>query len=92
MLQNLEMDPPFGNATLGVEDQLQEDGDAEVGDALQLKAIELTKDGKHLFLTGKAGTGKSWTTKKIVRYFDENEKIIHGTAPPGFGAINIVGV
>ena len=92
LLQNLEMAPTFGDATLGVEDPSQEDGDEEVGDALQLKAIELAKDGKHVFLTGKAGTGKSWTTKKIVRYFDDNEKIIHDTAPPRFGAINIVGV
>ena len=41
----------------GGDNEEDEDDEAkdEVGDELQLKAIELANDGKNLFLTGKAG-------------------------------------
>lgn len=36
------------------------------GDEMQEKAISLAESGANIFLTGRAGTGKSWTTKQIV--------------------------
>ena len=36
------------------------------GDEMQEKAIRLAESGANIFLTGKAGTGKSWTTKQMV--------------------------
>mmetsp|Transcript_40151 Transcript_40151/g.84039 ORF Transcript_40151/g.84039 Transcript_40151/m.84039 type:complete len:140 (-) Transcript_40151:570-989(-) len=89
------MAPTFGEATLlGARDPSQEevDEDEEVGDALQLAAIEFAEKGNNIFLTGKAGTGKSWTTKKIVKWFADNDKIIYVTAPTGIAAINIGGM
>jgi len=65
----------------------------EEGDELQLKAIQLASEGKNIFLTGKAGTGKSWVTKKIVQKFRTKlDKTIHVTAPTGIAAINVGGV
>eukprot|EP00984_Skeletonema_dohrnii_P012187 scaffold4923_cov134-Skeletonema_dohrnii-CCMP3373.AAC.1 len=65
----------------------------EVGDELQMKAIELASEGKNMFLTGKAGTGKSWVTKKIVDKFQKKlGKAIHVTAPTGIAAINVGGI
>ena len=37
------------------EEDEEDEAKDEVGDELQLKAIELANDGKNLFLTGKAG-------------------------------------
>ena len=64
----------------------------EVGDELQMKAINLASAGSNVFLTGKAGTGKSWVTKKIVEKFHKEDKCIHVTAPTGIAAINVGGV
>ena len=36
------------------------------GDDMQEKAIRLAESGANIFLTGKAGTGKSWTTNQMV--------------------------
>ena len=38
----------------------------------QLEAFEHVKNGGNLFLTGSAGTGKSFTINKIVEYFEDN--------------------
>jgi ATP-dependent exoDNAse (exonuclease V) alpha subunit len=45
-----------------------------------------------LFLTGRAGTGKSWATKRIIEDFTKNKKIIFATAPTGIAAINVDGM
>jgi DNA replication protein DnaC len=34
----------------------------------QLEALNVVKTGENLFLTGSAGTGKSFTLKSIVNY------------------------
>jgi DNA replication protein DnaC len=60
----------------------------EAADDLQTQAIQIAQDGKNLFLTGKAGTGKSWTTRKIV---ERLERRLHVTAPTGIAAINVKG-
>ena len=58
---------------------------------MQLKAIQAAIRGDNLFLTGKAGTGKSKTTEQIVAHFAEANKVIHVTAPTGIAAINVDG-
>ncbi|KAL7542647.1 hypothetical protein ACHAXR_011953 [Thalassiosira sp. AJA248-18] len=92
LVHNLELAPTFGDVVF--EDPPQEDDDdgEVVADSLQLKAIELAKDGKNLFLTGEAGCGKSWATKRIVKCFNGNDKTIFVTAPTGIAAINIGGM
>lgn len=77
------------------------------GDEMQEKAIRLAESGASIFLTGKAGTGKSWTTKQIVtrlgkakyvridraakRGYFKCGKVVHVTAPTGMAAINVGG-
>jgi len=93
LLQDLEMAPAFGGEiATGREEEDASKENEEVGDALQLKAIELANNRENLFLTGKAGTGKSWTIKKIVKCFHEKGKVIHVTAPTGIAAINVGGM
>lgn len=38
----------------------------------QIEAVQIIKDNKNLFLTGSAGTGKSFTINKIVNYLEYN--------------------
>lgn len=85
---NLEMAPAFGEISKGMEELSLED---ETVDELQNKAISLAMQGENIFLTGKAGTGKSWTTRRIVMSFDGQNKIMHVTAPTGIAAINVNG-
>lgn len=62
-----------------------------IANEMQTKAIETAAKGENLFLTGRAGTGKSWTTKQIVDHFVAENKVIHVTAPTGIAAINVEG-
>ena len=64
----------------------------EVGDELQLEAMGAARRGDNLFLTGRAGTGKSWTTGEIRRWFDDAGKVMHVAAPTGIAAINVGGM
>ena len=61
------------------------------GDEIQQRAIALAASGENVFLTGRAGTGKSWTTKQMVKVLREDDKAVHVTAPTGMAAINING-
>lgn len=65
--------------------------DPQVGDALQQKAIALANQGSNLFVTGRAGTGKSWVTKRIIEEFTKRNERIYATAPTGIAAINVDG-
>jgi ATP-dependent DNA helicase PIF1 len=57
----------------------------------QLEALELVKNKRNLFLTGSAGTGKSFTIREIVRYL-ESMNINYGlTALTGCAAVLING-
>jgi len=57
----------------------------------QLEALEIVKSKRNLFLTGSAGTGKSFTIREIVRYL-ENMNINYGlTALTGCAAVLING-
>ncbi|EJK73884.1 hypothetical protein THAOC_04474, partial [Thalassiosira oceanica] len=68
------------------------DDDKEIGDELQNRAISISvEQRKNLFLTGKAGTGKSWVTRRIVSQFTKLDRVIHVTAPTGIAAINVGG-
>ena len=87
----LEMTPSFGVTSV-----TKEMGNLKInqeeGDELQNKAISIATEGKNIFLTGKAGTGKSWTTRKILEAFDDQKKTFHMTAPTGIAAINVDGI
>lgn len=54
-------------------------------------AFQEMKSGKNIFLTGEAGTGKSFVTSAFIDWCDGNNKNILVTAPTGIAAINIQG-
>lgn len=58
----------------------------------QIKAFELVESGENVFITGKAGTGKSYLTTHIIDYFRQSDKNVMVTAPTGIAALNIDGV
>ena len=63
----------------------------EKGDELQEKAIDLAVKGRNIFLTGKAGTGKSFVVSRIVNRLKSENMTIHATAPSGIAAMNVNG-
>mmetsp|Transcript_21600 Transcript_21600/g.39056 ORF Transcript_21600/g.39056 Transcript_21600/m.39056 type:complete len:789 (+) Transcript_21600:55-2421(+) len=69
----------------------QEEEDDDEGDEMQKAAIShAVANGGNLFLTGKAGTGKSWTSKRIRMRLGRT-KNIWAVAPTGVAAINVDG-
>ena len=56
------------------------------------KVLELVLDGQSLFVTGKAGTGKTNVVKHIFSYCNENGKKTVTVAPTGVAAKNAEGV
>ncbi len=49
--------------------------------------------GRNIFITGSAGTGKSYTLEKVVEWLkDEQRKSVMKTATTGIAAINIEGI
>lgn len=61
-------------------------------DNIWKKAFELIKKGKNLFITGKAGTGKTTLLKEVVSCLKEENKVVAVTAPTGVAAHNAEGV
>jgi len=57
----------------------------------QLEALEIVKNKMNLFLTGSAGTGKSFTIKEIVRYLERNNINYGLTALTGCASVLIDG-
>lgn len=57
----------------------------------QIEALEHVKNNRNLFLTGSAGTGKSFTIKEIVRYLEINNINYGLTALTGCAAVLING-
>lgn len=57
----------------------------------QEKAIELALSGHNIFLTGKAGTGKTYTLNKIIEKLVEKDKKVAITASTGIAATHIGG-
>ena len=58
----------------------------------QQKALELVRSGANVFLTGKAGTGKSYLTDCIIEELKSAGKKMMICAPTGIAALNINGV
>ena len=56
------------------------------------KALGLVLEGKSLFITGKAGTGKTTVLKEIVRQCKRNNRKTVVLAPTGVAAKNAEGV
>lgn len=56
------------------------------------EAIRLIEQGKSLFITGKAGTGKTTLLKEIVKRLRSEERLVAVTAPTGVAAHNAQGV
>lgn len=57
----------------------------------QKKALEAFRSGKNVFLTGEAGTGKSFVLNRFLESIPEDRKVLI-CAPTGIAAINIKGV
>ena len=57
----------------------------------QKYAVDSIKDGYSIFLTGSAGTGKSFTIKYIMEYLRNNNKNYALTAMTGTAAVLIGG-
>ena len=57
----------------------------------QTRAYNILKSGKNCFITGDAGTGKSYLINKYREYCDKNDISIMLCAPTGIAAINIGG-
>lgn len=58
----------------------------------QAFALKEMCSGKNVFLTGDAGTGKSYTIDKFLEQCDKDNKQVVVCAPTGIAAINIGGV
>lgn len=57
----------------------------------QSEFLEAVKNGENVFLTGKAGTGKSFVVKEAMRILRENGNKVAAIAPTGIAANNIGG-
>lgn len=53
----------------------------------QAAAFEAVKSGKNLFLTGPAGSGKSYLIRRIVEWAEDTKKTLHVTALTGCAAL-----
>jgi ATP-dependent DNA helicase PIF1 len=58
----------------------------------QRKVLDLTIQGKSIFYTGSAGTGKSFLLQRIIRSLELLNKKIAVTAPTGIAAVNVGGI
>ena len=59
-------------------------------DQFQKKVLKFVADGENLFITGKAGTGKTHLLKEIKKMY-EGKKVIAVLAPTGVAARNAGG-
>ena len=57
----------------------------------QQKAFDSAMAGKNIFLTGEAGSGKSWLINKIIAEFERQNKRVLPEAPTGIAAIELDG-
>lgn len=57
----------------------------------QQKAYDLLKTGNNCFITGSAGTGKSFVIEKYIKEMKDIKKNVIVTAPTGIAAVNIGG-
>jgi hypothetical protein len=61
-------------------------------DTYQTRVLKLVREGKNIFITGNAGTGKSLVLKHIIQDCKNKKKRVAVTAPTGIAACNINGV
>jgi len=57
----------------------------------QIEALDLLKMGKNIFLTGEAGSGKTYLLNKYIQYLKENHVKVAVTASTGIAATHIQG-
>jgi ATP-dependent exoDNAse (exonuclease V) alpha subunit len=57
----------------------------------QERVIELALAGHNIFLTGQAGTGKSYTLNKIIKKLRDQDKVVAVTASTGIASTHIDG-
>lgn len=57
----------------------------------QEDAFNLLKMGKNVFLTGEAGSGKTWLLNKYIQYLKENHVKVAVTASTGIAATHLQG-
>ena len=58
----------------------------------QEKVLKLLQSGKNVFLTGKAGTGKTFVLNEFLNWCKQENKNVLVTAPTGIAALNLSGV
>ena len=58
----------------------------------QEKALEFLKSGKNVFLTGSAGTGKTYVINKFIEHLKDAKLEVAITASTGIAATHIMGV
>lgn len=57
----------------------------------QAEAFQLLKMGKNIFLTGAAGSGKTYLLNQYIRYLKENNVVVAVTASTGIAATHLQG-
>lgn len=57
----------------------------------QKKAFDLVKEGKNVYLTGLAGTGKSYIVERIIEWAQTSGLNVITCAPTGIAALNVGG-
>lgn len=73
-----------------VKDQIESNEIRFESDQWNSKALKLVKQGKSIFLTGKAGTGKTTVLRKIIQECGDKQYVV--LAPTGIAAYNAKGV
>ena len=59
---------------------------------IQEQALSLLKSGKNIFLTGSAGTGKTYVLNQYIAYLKERKVPVAVTASTGIAATHINGM
>jgi ATP-dependent DNA helicase PIF1 len=85
--------PPGNGQSSEIRNQVRADAHEADGDGIVLtqefrQALELLGGGRHVFLTGKAGTGKSTL---IRQFMAETDRKVVVAAPTGIAALNVGG-
>ncbi|MCK5677892.1 MAG: AAA family ATPase, partial [Flavobacteriaceae bacterium] len=57
----------------------------------QEKALSILKSGKNIFLTGSAGTGKTYVLNQYIQYLKERKIPVSITASTGIAATHLEG-